>query len=185
MAGLIHCSGCKQAMERNVRICVCGCINRHSGSWFYRNQSWVMVLAFVVLFPLGVYLKVQYFPSTDIDPVAATKLTDTALADSTAVLNDAGALDKKYGGRASDRCSAEADAFLRSIAKFDFAWDETGFLESKFDQYATKVPSPGVLISISHKAKLQNGFGAFKHIVLYCNYDTQGKRVLDFFVQPS
>ena len=96
------------------------------------------------------------------------------------MLKDAQALDEKYGIEASLQCASGADDYLRSIAKYDYKWDETGFLETKFDHYRSKVVAPGVLTSTSSKAKLQNGFGAFQHIELLCNYDTQGKRVISY-----
>jgi hypothetical protein len=102
--------------------------------------------------------------------------------DSPAVLNDAKALDEKYGIEAALSCSSDADDYLRSIAKFDFKWDDMGFADFKFDKYAKTIVSPGVFTSISNKAKLQNGFGAFEHITLLCDYDTQAKKVVRFRV---
>ena len=97
-------------------------------------------------------------------------------------LNDAKALDEKYGIAAVVHCSSEADDYLRSITKYDFKWDETGFLEHKFDKYLLHVVSPGVLTSTSTKAKLQNGFGAYQRIEILCDYDTQTEKVLRYRV---
>lgn len=99
---------------------------------------------------------------------------------------DAGYLDDKYDIDALARCDAESDGYLRQIARYDFAWDSDakGWLGSKFDQYLSYVSAPGVLTLISQKAKLQNGFGAFEHITLYCNYDTQAGQVTSFGVAP-
>jgi hypothetical protein len=108
-----------------------------------------------------------------------------SVPDSPAVLNDAKALDEKYGIEATIRCASGADDYLRSIAKYDFKWDDIGFAEAKFDRFIPKVDSPGVYISVSHKAKLQNGFGAFSHITLLCNYDTQAKKVLGYSVTEN
>jgi hypothetical protein len=105
--------------------------------------------------------------------------------DSPAVLNSAKALDEKYGIEATSRCASDADDYLRSIAKYDFKWDETGFLEQKFDKYKQKTPSPGVITLVTNKSKLQNGFGAFQHIVLQCDYDTQAKKVLGYRFFPN
>jgi hypothetical protein len=33
---------------------------------------------------------------------------------------------------------------------------------------------------VTRKAKLQNGFGAYKHIVLTCDYDTQSGKVIEY-----
>lgn len=97
-----------------------------------------------------------------------------------AQLSDAQYLDDKYGISGLSHCEVEADDYLRSISKYDYAWDKTGFLESKFDKILTTVKTPGALTLISTKAKLQNGFGAFEHITLYCDYDTQAGKVLGF-----
>lgn len=105
--------------------------------------------------------------------------------DSPAMLKDAQALDEKYGIEASLQCASGADDYLRSIAKYDYKWDDTGFLETKFDHYSSRVITPGVLTSISSKAKLQNGFGAFQHIELLCYYDTQSKKVIRYSFQSD
>jgi hypothetical protein len=98
------------------------------------------------------------------------------------ILNNADALDKKYGTKGTIACSVDADNYLRSIAVHDFAWDKDteGLLGVKFDRILSNVVQPGVITYISGKAKLQNGFGAFTHIELYCNYDTQNDKVLGF-----
>jgi hypothetical protein len=111
---------------------------------------------------------------------STTSTEPPPVPDSPAVLNDAKALDEKYGPEAIVYCASHADEYLRSIAKFDFGWDEVGFLESKFDKYKQKTPAPGVLTMVTQKAKLQNGFGAFQHIILQCDYDTQAKKVLSY-----
>ena len=95
-------------------------------------------------------------------------------------LTNAEALDDKYGLTAIADCDTEADDYLRSIAKYDFNWDHIGFLETKFEKYLKKAPSPGVLVMVSDKAKLQNGFGAYLHIELFCAYDTQAQKVLSY-----
>ena len=97
-----------------------------------------------------------------------------------AQLSDAQYLDDKYGISGVSHCDVEADDYLRSIAKYDYKWDETGFLETRFDQILTHTKGPGVLTLISKKAKLQNGFGAFQHITLYCDYDTQAEKIVGF-----
>lgn len=100
-------------------------------------------------------------------------------------LNDADYLSNHYQSPADSECSHGADEYLRSIAKYDFAWDQTGMFEDKFDRYSTVVKQPGVLTVVSRKAKLQNGFGAFQHIQLFCDYDTQSMKVIDYRVIPA
>lgn len=97
-------------------------------------------------------------------------------------LEDAQYLSDKYGLAAAQHCSDSADNYLRTIAKYDFGWDETGTLDLKFDHTLAHVDNPGVLTVFSQKAKLQNGFGAYKHIVLYCDYDTQ-TQIASFRIQ--
>ena len=99
-----------------------------------------------------------------------------------AMLNDAKALNQKYDLIAGSRCGSGADDYLRSIARHDFAWDDDakGFLGRKFPDYLVKVDQPGVLTMVSDYAKLQNGFGAYTHIKLFCRYDTQSEKVLGY-----
>jgi hypothetical protein len=127
-------------------------------------------------------------PSTQ--PAQETPATDSSssaspVPDSPEVLNDSSALDNKYEIAADVDCSSGADDYLRSVAKFDFKWDDTGWLETKFDKYLQTVREPGVLTVISNKAKLQNGFGAFQHVELFCDYDTQNKKVLEYRIIQS
>ena len=110
----------------------------------------------------------------------AALAAEAAKPDGPEVLNSAEALDKKYGTSGIFLCAAQADDYLRSIAKYDFKWENIGFLETKFDTYIKNVKSPGVLTLESDKAQLQNGFGAYQRIELYCDYDTQRKEVLGF-----
>lgn len=98
-------------------------------------------------------------------------------------LKDAKYLDDHYGVGAAIGCADGADDYLRSVAKWDFKWDEIGALEAKFDKYRAYVKSPGVLTSVSKKAKLQNGFGAYKHITLTCDYDTQAQKVVSYEIE--
>jgi len=37
-----------------------------------------------------------------------------------------------------------------------------------------------VLTLLSKKVSLQNGFGAYTRVTLYCDYDTQAKKVLEY-----
>lgn len=97
-----------------------------------------------------------------------------------AQLSDANSLDNRYDIAAESSCDVYSEDYLRSIAKFDYGWDKTGFLEQKFDKIMKQVVKPGVLTLVTHKAKLQNGYGAFEHITLYCDYDTQADKVLGF-----
>jgi hypothetical protein len=98
-------------------------------------------------------------------------------------LNDARALEGEYESTAVVWCDDGADDYLRSVSKYDFKWDEIGFLEHKFDMYLTFVSKPGVLVMTTKKAKLQNGLGAYQRIELDCEYDTQAGKVLGYSVR--
>lgn len=138
-------------------------------------------LHIVSVLALGIFciLAAGSMEDTPSSTPAASEPSSSA-PDSADVLNDAKALDDKYDISAVVACASGADDYLRSIAKYDYKWDDTGMFETKFDSYLSRVASPGVLTMISGKAKLQNGFGAYQHIVLRCNYDTQNKSVLSY-----
>lgn len=97
--------------------------------------------------------------------------------------NNAKSLDEHYGSDAEISCGQGADDYLRQIAKHDFKWDDdaTGMFGVKFGSYLPKVQRPGVITYMSDRAKLQNGFGAFTRITLYCVYDTNSDKVLKFY----
>ena len=110
---------------------------------------------------------------------------DVQTSPAAANLNDASYLSNHYQSLADSGCTHGADEYLRSIAKYDFGWDQTGMFEDKFDRYSAVVKQPGVLTVVSQKAKLQNGFGAFQHIQLFCDYDTQSMKVINYRATPS
>lgn len=97
-------------------------------------------------------------------------------------LSNAKWLDSEYGVAASLSCSRGADDYLREY-KYAFKWDDTGFLEAKFDSYLVRVSAPGVITVTSNKVSLQNGFGAYQRITLACDYDTQKREVLGYWVK--
>ncbi len=97
-------------------------------------------------------------------------------------LKDVKYLDEHYAAIADEACADGADDYLRSAAKYDFAWDHIGTFETKFDQNWMVLKQPGVLTVVSDKAKLQNGFGAFMHVELFCDYDTQAQEVRGYSI---
>jgi hypothetical protein len=97
-------------------------------------------------------------------------------------LSDPEALETKYGIDADLRCASEADDYLRVAAKYNFKWDDLSFAEFKFDRYLQTISSPGVLTVLSRKISIQNGFGAYERIVLFCDFDTQRKKVLGYSI---
>jgi hypothetical protein len=93
---------------------------------------------------------------------------------------DADALDASYETAADVFCGSGANDYLRSVAKYEFKWDNVAIFDTKFDQYSKRVSAPGVLTLVTHKAMLQNGFGAYGRTTLMCDYDTQSKTVLRY-----
>jgi hypothetical protein len=92
------------------------------------------------------------------------------------------ALDDRFGDEAQVACSIGADEFLRSIASYDFKWDDnaTGLFGTKFDKFSLNSPGTGMLSLISTRAKLSNGFGAFQQFRFYCLYNVGNGRVVRF-----
>ena len=97
---------------------------------------------------------------------------------SPSIANDAEALYQKYGMLAAVACATGADNYIRSVSPHRFHWNDTGMLEPRFDEYSHTVASPGVIVMISHKAAISDGFGNFKPITISCNFDTQSREVL-------
>src|ERR1017187_10713334 len=102
--------------------------------------------------------------------------------DSPSLLENPQALHEKYGGISAIECSSDADDYVKSVARYEFKWDDSGMLDPKFNKYVVIYVAPGVTTSISDKLLVQNGFGAFKREELYCNYDTQQKKVLRYWI---
>ena len=94
-------------------------------------------------------------------------------------------LSEKYGTAAMVICGSGADSYLRTVSKYSFKWDDMNWLEGKFDSYLTNVREPGVLTAATNKVSLQNGFGAYRRITLYCNYDVSKKKVLSYEIQEN
>lgn len=101
-------------------------------------------------------------------------------ADSAAVLNSAQALKAKYGIEAQQACAAGADEYVRSLTHHRFHWDVTDLLSPHFDRFSPTLSSAGVLILLTNKVSVSNGFGVFHPIEIACNYDTQTHEVLSF-----
>lgn len=106
-------------------------------------------------------------------------------ADNPSTLNDARALNAKYGILADEKCTAGADEFIRSITRHRFHWDTSDALSPRFDRFAPEVSAPGVLIMLSSKASVGNGFGAFHPIQIECSFDTQSREVIAYDAQGS
>jgi hypothetical protein len=105
--------------------------------------------------------------------------------DTSALLEDPQALHDKYGAIAASGCSRSADEYVKSVARYEYKWEDVGMFDEKFNQYSTVYVAPGVTTSKSNKLLLQNGFGAFEREELFCNYDTQEKKVLRYWIYPA
>lgn len=95
--------------------------------------------------------------------------------------NDAKAMDERFGSKAGIACAVKVDDYLRSIAQYDFAWDDDakGYSD-KFTKYALQSTGVGMMTQVSDKAKLSNGFGAFEHVTIYCLYNAATDEVVRF-----
>jgi hypothetical protein len=100
-------------------------------------------------------------------------------------LSNADYLSEKYGTSAMVYCSSGADPYLRTVSKYSFKWDDISWYEQKFDSYLTNVREPGIFTAVTDKVSLQNGFGAYQRIKLYCNYDVEKKKVLSFEIREN
>jgi hypothetical protein len=129
----------------------------------------LVFLALIIVVVLGTLAVAGAFSSPKPEPVP-----------SSVSLTDGGALDQRYDIEANRACSDGADDYLRSISRYEFKWEDVGFLGHKFDQYLTTVQLPGVLTMKSDRALRQNGFGAFRRVTIWCNYDTQSGQVLNY-----
>jgi hypothetical protein len=94
--------------------------------------------------------------------------------------SDAEWLQEKFGIAAAAICSRRADDYLRSTAKYNFQWDDIGWLETKFDKYYTNVRLPGILTVTSNKVALQNGFGAYVRVIIECDFNAKTNEVTEF-----
>lgn len=95
-------------------------------------------------------------------------------------LNDAAALDQRYGSDSVAKCESGVDDYLRTVSKYAFKWDDMGTFENKFDRHLKTTAKPGVLVGVTNKVSLQNGFGAYERVTVLCDYDTQAGRVLGY-----
>jgi hypothetical protein len=130
----------------------------------------LMFLALIVAAVLGGLALAGAFSGPKTAPVPSAPIS----------LTDATVLDQRYDIEANSACEEGADDYLRSLSRYEFKWDDVGFLGHKFDKYLTVVQWPGVLTMKSERALQQNEFGAFQRVTIWCNYDTQSGKVLSY-----
>ncbi|HAU77755.1 MAG TPA: hypothetical protein DCW88_20195 [Agrobacterium sp.] len=75
---------------------------------------------------------------------------------------------------ATARCPDE----IEKLAKWDFEWTDS-WSETKLSHYRWKSQKQGLVTYIGDKLKMQNGFGAWKHVRYTCDFDPVTKTVLD------
>lgn len=79
---------------------------------------------------------------------------------------------------ASIDLAVECKLAIQSLAKWDYEWTN-GWTEPAFSPAGWQDEEKGVLMAIGKSLKLQNGFGAWKHVAYLCAYDPVAKRVVD------
>lgn len=180
---LIKCKECGHQISKKATACPnCGAPNKQKKTPIV---EWLVAIFFVVLLATyftnhrGANGKAPSPPATPRHPSNGVPAITVATPIN---LNDAQALDSKYGIDADAHCATGVDKYLKRAAKYEFHWDHIGIFNAKFDRYLTGVPSPGVLTVSTNKITLQSGTGTHKHITLYCEYDTQAKKVLRYWM---
>jgi hypothetical protein len=99
-------------------------------------------------------------------------------------LNSAQALDAEYSMQASVSCESGADDYVRSTAKYGFKWEKSDRFEHEFNNYLREVKTSGILTLESDRLQLQNGFGAYQRMRIYCDYDSLTAKVVSFEIEP-
>ncbi len=175
---LIKCTECAKDISSAAPACPhCG---RPNPAITVKSSKGAGCLGVIVTVGLGLAL-LSYFGNHS-DQNSAAAPTVSTVPDSSIVSNDSKSLADKYGTYASSYCASDADDYLRTASQYAFKWDEIGFLGSKFDMHLKGVSSPGVLTLVSNKVELQNGFGGYERIELFCDYDTQHKKILGYSI---
>lgn len=144
------------------------------------NPKVTLVVMFSLLVFIGVMAKLsnkevkanETKPDSVAQPEKAVKPTAEQLMDKQYLADN-------YEIESWSACSNKADAFLKSVAAYDFQWDDK-LTESKFVILNIPTRAPGIMILASDKLKLQNGFGAWSRKSLVCVYDTQNNVVLGY-----
>lgn len=180
---LIKCKECGHQVSKKATACPnCGAPNKQKKAPIF---EWLVAIFFGFL--LVTYFHNHQGANGSVSSADATPIhrSDGAHKKTVAVpinLNVAQALDSKYGIDADAHCATGADNYLKRAAEYEFKWDHVGIFGAKFDRYLPVVPSPGVLTVSTNRVSLENGFGVYKRITLYCDYDTQAKKVLRYWM---
>lgn len=161
---------------------------RHCGKRFFSPLDWIIIAVAVAL----VLILVSAWAMSPHIARPANEAVDNA---SEPVQSDdqwlaqnwrnAAAMDDRYGTAAQSSCSSGADDYLRTVAAHDFDWDADakGWGGIKFDEISPRTTGLGMMVLVSTRAKLSNGFGAFSHINLYCLYNTLNDSVVRYSME--
>ena len=76
-------------------------------------------------------------------------------------------------------------SYIEKLAKYDFKWTDSGWLETKFSHFRWKDKEKGVITYIGDKAMFQNGFGAWQNHIYECDFSTNDEKVLDIRARPG
>lgn len=90
-------------------------------------------------------------------------------------------LAEKNFGSATVYCSS----YIEKLAKYDFKWTDSGWLEQKFSYFRWKDKEKGVITYIGDKAMFQTGFGAWQNHIYECDFSTNDEKVLDIRARPG
>ena len=71
----------------------------------------------------------------------------------------------------------ECQRAIESRAKWDFEWTD-GFGETKFPSFTWANPERTAVALGGNKLKMQNGFGAWKHVIYICEVDIGNKAII-------
>jgi hypothetical protein len=94
----------------------------------------------------------------------------------------------EHGGNgvlAARACGAGADTFVRSIAKNGFLWVDAATPDERFNEEIAAHVAPGITTSVSDKLLIKDGAGAYRRVVLDCNYNSEANAVLKYWIVGS
>ncbi len=82
-----------------------------------------------------------------------------------------------WGEKAHTVATFACSRLVERLAKFDFEWTD-GWTEPKFSHFRWRDIEAGMVTVIGDKIKMQNGFGAWSHMIYECDIDPVSKKAL-------
>lgn len=89
-----------------------------------------------------------------------------------------------WGEKASTKGGYPCTQMIERMAKYDFEWTD-GFLDLKFSHHRWSDIKAGTVTIIGDKIKMQNGFGAWTHMIYECDFNPLSDTVSDVRVSPG